>query len=114
MQSEKLEKLKRLTATVYLCQVLMFGLFGLPLLVGVAINFLKRKEAEETWLESHFEWQIKTAWVVLAGFTVGGLLFDTGFGFYILTPLIVWTIYRIVLGWNALNKNREISGKLFP
>ena len=113
MQSEKLEKLKRLAATVYLCQVLMFGLFGLPLLVGVAINFLKRKEVKGTWLESHFDWQINTAWVVLAGFVVASLVFSTGLAFYILIPVIVWTIYRIVLGWYALNDNREISKKTF-
>ncbi|CAG1022362.1 hypothetical protein DOJK_01630 [Patescibacteria group bacterium] len=113
-QTDKLEQLKRLAATVYLCQVLMFGLFGLPLLVGVAINFLKRKEAEGTWIESHFEWQIKTAWVVLAGFAIGGLIFETGLVFYLLVPVIMWTIYRIVLGWHALNNNKGISGKMFP
>lgn len=55
-------------------------LAGLPLLVGVAINFYKRNEVQGTWLESHFDWQIKTTWVALAGFEFSGLTFEFGVG----------------------------------
>lgn len=106
---DKIAVLKRYTAIVYLCQVLMFALFGLPLLLGVAINFLKRQEAEGTWIASHFEWQIKTAWVAIAGFAISGLTFEIGLTLYILLPVIVWTIYRIVIGWNRLNADKAVQ-----
>ena len=77
---EKLQSLKRLTATVYLCQILTFMLAGLPLLLGAAINFLKKNDVQGTWLASHFDWQIKTTWVALAGFAVSGLTFAMGAG----------------------------------
>lgn len=112
--TQNLESLKRLTATVYLCQVFSFALFGLPLLVGVALNFLKRKQVEGTWLESHFNWQMTTAIVTIAGFSIAGFTLELGIGMYLLVPFILWMIYRIVLGWNALNSNKAISGKLFP
>ena len=76
--TDKLQASRRVAASVYLCQVLAFGFFGLPLLVGVALNFLNRNDAEGTWLESHFNWQIQTAWMSLAGFSVAGLTFDMG------------------------------------
>ncbi len=56
---DKLHELKRLTATVYLCQALSFIFAAVPLLVGVAINFFKRDEVQGTWLESHFNFSNK-------------------------------------------------------
>ncbi|MCK5662346.1 MAG: hypothetical protein KAI17_02620, partial [Thiotrichaceae bacterium] len=101
--------LKRLTATVYLCQVLTFMLAGLPLLVGVAINFFKHDEVQGTWLESHFNWQIKTSWVALAGFALSGLTFGMGFGVFILIMTVLWMIYRIAIGWYALTDGNPIK-----
>ncbi len=107
--ADKIQTLKKVTAAVYICQVLAFVLAGLPLLVGVAINFIKRTEAKGTWLESHFDWQIKTVWIALAGFALAGLTFDMGVGFFILIPTVLWLVYRIVLGWNALNDNKPVN-----
>ena len=109
--AEKLSTLKKLTATVYLCQLLSFFLAGLPLLIGVTINFLNKKDAEDTWLASHFEWQIKTAWLALAGFALAGLTFEVGFGFFILISTVVLLTYRIVIGWNALNADEPVKEK---
>ncbi len=109
MDDEKLHSLKRLTAVVYLCQVLAFAFAGLPLLVGVAINFLKQAEVQGTWLESHFDWQIMTVWIALAGFALSGLTFELGIGIFILIATILLLVYRIVAGWTALNSDRAIK-----
>ena len=106
---EKLESLKKVTAIVYLCQVLAFALAGLPLLVGVTINFIKRNEVQGTWLESHFNWQIQTVWITLAGFALAGLTFGIGIGFFILLPTIVLLVYRIAIGWSALNADKPVK-----
>src|SRR5574340_1483295 len=37
-------------------------LTGWPSLIGVILNYVKRREARGTWLESHFRWQIRTFW----------------------------------------------------
>lgn len=107
--TEKLQALKRLTATVYLCQLLAFALAGLPLLVGVVINFMNRNAVQGTWLESHFNWQIQTVWMVLAGFALSGLTFEMGIGFFILIPTVLLLVYRIVIGWGALNANQPVK-----
>lgn len=108
-ETEALQTIKKLAATVYLCQALTFMLAGLPLLVGVAINFFKRNEAQGSWLESHFNWQIQTAWVALAGFALSGLTFGMGIGFFILIATVVWLIYRIAIGWYALNDGKPVK-----
>jgi uncharacterized membrane protein len=112
-QNEELEALKKITALVYLCQIFSFALAGLPLLVGVAINFIKRNQVQGTWLESHFNWQIQTVWITLAGFSLAGLTFETGIGVFILMPTITLLVYRIVIGWNALNSNTPIKQKIW-
>jgi uncharacterized membrane protein len=107
--AEKLHALKRLTATVYLCQLLSFAFAGVPLLIGVSINFMNRNDVKGTWLESHFNWQIQTVWMTLAGFALAGLTLETGFGVFILLPTVLLLVYRIVVGWNALNADRPIK-----
>jgi uncharacterized membrane protein len=107
--NEKLQALKTMTSIVYLCQVLTFAFAGLPLLIGVAINFYKRSEVEGTWLESHFNWQIKTVWVTLAGFAIAGLTYAIAIGIFILIITLVFLVYRIAVGWTALTANKPIK-----
>jgi uncharacterized membrane protein len=110
--NEKNSTLKKLAATVYLCQVLTFMLAGLPLLIGVAINFYKKNDVQGTWVESHFNWQIKTTWVALAGFALAGFTFSMGFGIFVLAITIVWMIYRIAVGWYALTDGKPIDNRI--
>jgi uncharacterized membrane protein len=106
---EKLHSLKRLATAVYLCQVLAFAFAGLPLLVGVIINFMRQDDVKGTFLESHFDWQIKTVWIALAGLALSGLTFELGIGLFILIATVVLMVYRIVVGWSALNSDRPVS-----
>ena len=113
MNTNQLEGLKKLTAAIYICQLMSFALAGLPLLVGVGLNFYKRNAVQGTWLESHFNWQIQTVWLTLGGLSLAGLTFETGIGIFILMPTIVLLVYRIVIGWNMLNADKPIKEKLW-
>lgn len=108
---EKTQALKTTVSIVYICQVLTFIFAGLPLLVGVLINFMKRQYAAGTWLESHFNWQIKTAWITLAGFALTGLTYVVGLWVYILFPTLAILAYRIAVGWTAMTVNKPIREK---
>ena len=112
LATDKLRTLKLLTAAIYLCQALTFMRAGLPLLVGVVLNFIKRNEVQGTWLESHFNWQIKTTWITLAGFAISGITFGMGIGVFILISVVVWLVYRITVGWYALNDYKAINNQL--
>lgn len=105
------KSLKKIAAIVYVCQLLSFMLAGVPLLIGVAINFYSKAEAVGTWIESHFDWQIKTAWIALAGFSIGGLLFEMNLilGVAVLISTVMLMVYRIVIGWNALNSDKPLD-----
>lgn len=101
-----LESLKKWTAVVYLLQVLTFGFAGLTLLAGLVINFIKREEVQGTWLETHFNWQVKTAWITLAGLALAGLTWAAGIGLFILIPTLTLMVYRISIGWMALQAGK--------
>ncbi len=109
--SDPLEKLKNLTAAVYICQILTFVLAGVPLLIGVALNFYYRNAVQGTWLKSHFDWQIKTVWVTLAGFAISGLIFTLSLelGGLILLSTLILLVYRIVIGWTSLAADQPIK-----
>src|SRR5690606_1791453 len=60
------------------------------------------------WLESHFNWQIKTFWYALAGLFIGFLLLIILVGGLIMLATTIWMIYRIVKGWLAFNDGKEL------
>jgi uncharacterized membrane protein len=89
-------------------------LFGWPSIIAVVLNYVKRSEARGTWLESHFDWQIRTFWwallwalivaavsTVLAVVIIGFATWAVG-----MFALGVWAIYRIARGWLRL-KDRQ-------
>jgi uncharacterized membrane protein len=86
--------------------------FGLPSIVAVIINYVKRSEARGTFLESHFRWQIRTFWFTALWCLVGGVVFVTILGIPIALAVWsaagLWAIYRIVRGWLALRDRRPV------
>lgn len=87
--------------------------FGLPSLLAVFLNYLKRGEVKDTWLESHFRWQIRTFWFTFLWLIVYGLLIITIIGIpiaWILIALLgLWVGYRVIRGWVALNGVRPVG-----
>ena len=86
--------------------------FGVPSIVAVILNYLKRAEARGTFLESHFRWQIRTFWFTLLWCAIGGVLFATLVGALVAIPLFlavgVWVIYRVIRGWLALKDGKPV------
>jgi uncharacterized membrane protein len=88
--------------------------FSLPSLVAVIMNYLRRSEAQGTWLESHFRWQIRTfwyawLWTVVASIVAIPLLFigvSLWSSLLVLFLIVLWVLYRVVRGWLALREGR--------
>ena len=86
--------------------------FGVPSLIAVVINYLKRDEARGTFVESHFRWQIRTFWFAALWCVIAAFLFITFIGippaFVIWLATGVWVIYRVVRGWLALRDRKPM------
>ena len=87
--------------------------FGVPSIVAVILNYIKRSEAAGTFLESHFRWQIRTFWFAALWCAVALLLILTLVGIPLawLTIVIVgiWIAYRIARGWLSLKERRPLN-----
>ena len=89
--------------------------FGLPSLIAVFLNYLKRGDVAGTWLESHFRWQIRTFWFTLLWLVISGLVMLTIIGIpiaaWVMIPILgLWVGYRVVRGWLALFGAQPMSG----
>lgn len=86
--------------------------FGVPSIIAVVINYLKRDEARGTLLESHFRWQIRTFWFALLWCLIAGFLFITFIGIPLAVAVFIasglWVIYRIARGWLALRDRKPM------
>ena len=83
---------------------------GLPSVIALIINYVKRSDVRGTWLESHFNWQIRTFWwvllwaVLIVVVSLPLTLVIIGFATWYLglAVLGVWAVYRIARGWLRL------------
>jgi uncharacterized membrane protein len=104
---EQLAALKNVTMVVYALQALSF-FWGVPAVVGVIINYVKRDDARGTLYESHFDWQIRTFWWGLVWAAVGMLLAIVMVGFVVMFVAWIWMIYRVVKGWLKLTEGQPV------
>ncbi|NQY42412.1 MAG: hypothetical protein HRT87_03585 [Legionellales bacterium] len=83
--------------------------FFMPLLIAVMIAYLKINEVKGTWLESHFNWQIRTFWFYILWLLLGVILTAFVVGIFILMFNHIWLIYRLVKGWLALTEKKPLA-----
>jgi uncharacterized membrane protein len=91
-------------------------LFGVPSIIAVVMNYLRRDDARGTWLESHFSWQLRTFWfalfwvVLIFLLSLPLFLVLVGFLTFPVGVIIVgiWVIYRVARGWLKLKDGRPV------
>ena len=90
--------------------------FGVPSIVAVVMNYIRRNDARGTYLESHFSWQLRTFWFaalwVVVVFLLSLPLFFVLVGFVTFPIGIfiigVWVIYRVARGWLKLKDGQPV------
>lgn len=89
-------------------------LTGWPSIIAVILNYIKRSEVRHTWLDSHFQWQIRTFWFGLLWMALCGIFILATLGIGLLfvwlpiTLVGLWFVYRIVRGWVTLSDGRPM------
>ena len=105
---------QNITQIIYLLQVISIFTGGLFSLIPLLINYIYRKNTKDTWLDSHFRWQIQTFWF-------SSLFYFIGFCFLII-PFIGWILYwpfafmgtaviiiRVIKGWLRFSKKLPLN-----
>lgn len=91
-------------------------LFGVPSIIAVIMNYLRRDEARGTYLESHFGWQLRTFWfaalwvVLVTMLSLPLFLVLVGFATLVVGMIVIglWVIYRVARGWLKLNEGLPV------
>ncbi len=94
--------------------IVIAPLVGLAGVAGVIIAYVKRGEAQGTWVASHLTWLIRTFWWSLLWGLVGAILFVTLIGIPIAIAIFVatsiWGIYRVIRGFLAFKDSAPLPG----
>lgn len=86
---------------------------GLTALIGLIFAYVKKGEDNPEWLNSHYNFQIRTFWFGLVYLIVGTVLYAVIIGWLIILFWLVWLIIRCVKGITALDAQKPISGGFF-
>ena len=85
---------------------------GWPSIIAVILSYIKRSDAVDTYLQSHFDWVIQTFWYAFFWLIISILIALTFFGLPIAFVMVVitglWVIYRIIRGVLNLMDEKNI------
>lgn len=81
---------------------------GVPSLIGLLINYLKRGDCAEP-MASHHRWMIRSFWWALLWVVLGAVLTLLVIGWAVMGLAWLWYLYRHVRGLIAL-----VNGDLMP
>jgi len=112
LQDQLQDPNKNITLIVYGLQLIGVLTGGIAFIVAIVLNYIKRDDVAGTFLESHFEWQIRTFWISLIWGIVGFVLAITVFllpaAWIIWFVVMIWVIYRAIKGLLNLLENKPM------
>jgi len=93
---------------------LIAPLFGLVGIIAIIVAYVKRGDAEGTWVASHLRWLIRTFWWSLLWAALGALVFITLIGIPIAFAVWIvdtlWVFYRLIKGFLLFQGSRPVPG----
>jgi len=92
---------------VYVLYLASFVL-GVTAIVGVVFAYVNRGQSDD-WVETHYTYLIRTFWIGLLYFAVGGFLAIFIIGVFVLFGVAVWVIVRCVIGLQKAARAEPIA-----
>lgn len=97
---------------------LIAPLLGIVGVAAIIFAYVKRDDAQGTWLASHVRWLIRTFWFSLLWAVVGWLILLTLGWILIGIPIAIlvwiadtlWVFYRLIRGIVLFNRSRPVPG----
>jgi len=89
-------------------------LMGIVGIAGLIVAYVKRADAQGTWVASHFSWLIRTFWYSLLWGAIGAVFAVTIVGLIVAIPIwavaSIWVIYRVIRGYLLFKDSKPIPG----
>jgi uncharacterized membrane protein len=93
------------TAKIVYILYLVGIVVGITAIIGLILAYINRNDAED-WLQSHYQFQIRTFWIGILYTVIGGILTFIVVGYLVLLFWLIWLIVRCVKGMKYLNENQ--------
>ena len=106
-QQDSLHSLYTLTLILYILQALAL-ITAIPMIIVVVINYIKLDDVRNSWLMSHFRWQLRTFWFGLLFYIIAIITHFILIGFIIGGVTWLWQAYRVIRGWLNLIEHQEV------
>lgn len=74
-------------------------------IIGVVVAYVNKSDAP-AWLQSHYQFQIRTFWIGLLYLVIGILLATVFIGWLIILFWVVWVVIRCVKGIKYLDQHQ--------
>ena len=103
------------TAKVVYILYLVGIIFGLTGIIGVVMAYINKRDAPD-WLQTHYQFQIRTFWIGLLYVLIGMILSIILIGYLVLLFWVVWLVIRCVKGMKSLDQKEahpDPAGWLF-
>lgn len=103
------------TAKVVYILYLVGIIFGLTGIIGVVMAYINKREAPD-WLQTHYQFQIRTFWIGLLYVLIGMVSSVILIGYLVLLFWVVWLVIRCVKGMKTLDQKEahpDPAGWLF-
>jgi uncharacterized membrane protein len=81
---------------VYILYLVAF-VIGISAIVGVVLAYVQQGKGGP-WLQSHYQFQIRTFWIGLLGSIISALLVFIVIGWFLMIAVAIWYIVRCVKG----------------
>lgn len=75
--------------------------------VGVIMAYVNKGDGPD-WMQSHYQFQIRTFWISLLLGIIGAALTTVVIGLVLLFALLIWYVLRCVKGLKYLDQNVEV------
>ena len=93
-------------------------LMGIVGIAGLIVAYVKRGDAQGTWVASHFTWLIRTFWYSFLWGVVGAvvllvlgiILIGIPIALLIWAVASIWVIYRVIRGYLLFKESKPIPG----
>lgn len=92
------------TSTPKLIYILFLANILIPFLglIAVVMAYINKADAPE-WLQTHYQFQIRTFWIGFFYFFIGALLTMIFIGYLVIAFAVIWVVIRCVKGMKYLD-----------
>ncbi|KXF79490.1 hypothetical protein ATN84_02190 [Paramesorhizobium deserti] len=81
---------------------------GITPLIGIVIAYLNRGKTGG-WIETHYDWAIRTFWIGVFYTFIAVLLMVVGIGFLLIPVVVIWLIVRCIVGLQAVSRGEALK-----